>query len=155
MNKPNLSAKAAPSADRVATGSSPKLSATLFAFGEPLLSKLGEDAPLPVQKHGMQLVITAWNAGAMALPEWGEPELLRQLEQALTQPATASPMRAVLQQLLRQRREVFGADPRAVGEWTLTPEPKAGCVLRCVAHLPAGAAHARPARVDAVDDAEL
>jgi hypothetical protein len=138
MNKPNLRAEAPPPADHAAMGSLCKLSETLFVFGEPLLSKLGDDAPLAARKQAMQLVITVWNAGAMAMPQWGEPELVLQLEQMLAQPAIASPMRDLLQQLLVRRRELFGGDSRAVGEWALIPQPDAGWVLRCSAHLPAG-----------------
>ena len=150
MNKPNLRAEVPPRADRAAMGSFRKLSETLFAFGEPLLSQLGDDAPLPVRKQSMQLVITVWNAGAMAMPEWGEPELVRQLEQTLAQAALASPMRDLLQQMLVRRRELFGSDPRAVGEWALIPQADAGWVLRCSAHLPTGTTHARYRPVGAV-----
>lgn len=148
MNKPNLRAQVPPRADHAAPGPLRKLSETLLAFGEPLISQLGADAPLSVCKQGMQLVITVWNAGAMAMPAWGEPELVRQLEQTLAQTAIASPMRDLLQQMLVRRRELFGADPRAVGEWALVPQADAGWVLRCSAHLPAGPTHARPERVD-------
>jgi hypothetical protein len=115
------------------------MSETLLAFGEPLFSQLGDDAPLPVREQSMQLVITVWNAGAMAMPEWGRPELLRQFEQTLAQHAIASPATDLLRQLLVRRREVFGQDPRAVGEWALIPQPDASYVLRCEAHLPTGA----------------
>lgn len=84
------------------------------------------------------------------MPEWGEPELVRQLEQTLAQPALASPMRDLLQQMLGRRRELFGADPRAVGEWALIPQADAGWVLRCSAHLPTGTTHARYRPVGAV-----
>lgn len=147
MNKPDLRAESPSRAEHAAMDSFHKLSETLFAFGEPLLSLVGNDAPLPARKQAMQLVITVWNAGAMALPEWGEPELLRQLEQTLAQPTIASPMCGLLKQMLARRREQFGGDPRTVGEWALLPQPDAGCVLRCVAHLPAGTPHARPARL--------
>lgn len=149
MNKPDLKAESPPRAEQAAPSSLGKLSATLFDFGEPLLSQLGDDAPLSARKQAMQLVITVWNAGAMALPEWGEPELLRQLERTLAEPTIASPTCGLLKQLLVQRRERFGYDPRTVGEWSLVPEPSAGCVLRCAAHLPAGPTHARPAHLDA------
>ena len=148
MNKPDLKAESPPRVEHAAPASLGKLSETLFAFGEPLLSQLGDEAPLAARKQAMQLVITVWNAGAMALPEWGQPELLRQLERTLAEPAVASPTCGLLKQLLVQRRERFGHDPRAVGEWALLPEPSVGCVLRCTAHLPAGTTHARPARVE-------
>lgn len=149
MNKSTLRAEVPSRADHAALGSLRKLSATLLAFGEPLLSQLGDDAPLSAREQAMQLVITVWNAGAMAMPEWGEPELKLQLEQMLTQPALASPMRTLLQQMLVQRRELYGFDPRAVGEWAVTAQPDAGWVLRCTAHLPASPAHRRPDKVGA------
>lgn len=149
MNKPDLKVDTPPRAAPTAASSLRKLSDTLFDFGEPLLSLLGDDAPLPVREQAMQLVITVWNAGAMDLPEWGEPELLRQLEQMLAKPTLASPLRSTLQQMLTRRRELFGFDLRTVGEWALLPQPDGGCVLRCAAHLPAGPTHARPTRIDA------
>lgn len=149
MNKPDLKADTPPRGAPAAPGSFRKLSETLFDFGEPLLSQLGSDAPLPAMKQAMQLVITAWNAGAMALPEWGEPELLHQLEQMLVQPTMASPLCGLLKQMLVRRREQLSLDLRTVGEWSLLPQADAGWVLRCAAHLPAGPTHARPARLDA------
>ena|ERR1700712_5286950 len=112
------------------------LSATLLEFGEPLLARLGDDAPLPVRKQCLQLVITVWNAGAMATPRWGKAELLGQLEQTLAQPAITSATTDLLQQLLIRRQEYFGSDPRAVGDWELQPAPDGGYVLHCTAHLP-------------------
>lgn len=149
MKKPQLRTEASAVAEHAAVVPARKLSETLFAFGEPLFSLLGEDAPLPVRQQSMQLVITAWNAGAMAMPEWGKPELLRQFEQMLTQHATALPMTDVLRQLLVRRRELFGSDPRAVGDWALIPQPDATYVLRCEAHLPTGSTHARLEQVEA------
>ena len=70
------------------------------------------------------------------MPEWGNPELLRQFEQTLTQSAIALPMTDTLRLLLVRRQELFRQDPRAVGEWALVPQPDGGYVLRCNAHLP-------------------
>ncbi len=115
-----------------------KLSETLLEFGAPLLAQLGEDAPLPVRQQCLQLVIMVWNAGALAMPQWGKRELLDETEQALKQLPLSSVVNELLQQLQTSRREYFGSDPRAVGDWELRPAPDGSYVLHCMAHLPSG-----------------
>lgn len=136
MESQKLRAETPAIAEHAVVIPSRKLSATLLEFGEQLLSQLGDEAPLPVRQQSLQLVITVWNAGAMAMPLWGKPELLRQFEQTLAQTAIASATTDLLKQLLVRRREQFGTDPRTVGEWGLRSAPDSGYVLHCEAHLP-------------------
>ena len=136
MKSQKLRAETPAIAEHAVVIPSRKLSATLLEFGEQLLSQLGDEASLPVRQQSLQLVITVWNAGAMAMPLWGKPELLRQFEQTLAQMAIASATTDLLKQLLVRRREQFGTDPRTVGEWGLRFAPDSGYVLHCEAHLP-------------------
>jgi hypothetical protein len=136
MKSQKLRAQMPTIADHAAVIPAHKMSETLLAFGEPLFALLGEDAPLPVREQSMKMVITVWNAGAMAMPLWGQPELLRQFEQTLEQATFAAETAGVLKLLLVRRREVYGSDPRAVGEWGLRVAPDGTYVLHCAAHLP-------------------
>ena len=105
MKSQKLRAETPAIAEHAVVIPSRKLSATLLEFGEQLLSQLGDEASLPVRQQSLQLVITVWNAGAMAMPLWGKPELLRQFEQTLAQMAIASATTDLLKQLLVRRRE--------------------------------------------------
>lgn len=138
MKRPHLRAEAPTIAEHAAVVPAHKLSETVLEFGEPLLSTLGSDAPLVVRQKSLELVIMVWNAVAMAMPLWGKPELLHQFEQTLTQPTAASPTADLLRQLIERRWELYGTDPRTVGEWALSLQPDHSYELRCVAHLPSG-----------------
>jgi hypothetical protein len=136
MKSQNLRAAMPTIAEHAAVIPAHKLSAALLEFAAPLLAVLGDEAPLPLRQESMQLAITAWNAGAMAMPLWGQPELLRQFEQTLTRPTVVSATTDLLQQLLVRRQTDFGRDPRAVGDWQLSRAPDGSDELRCTAHLP-------------------
>ncbi len=112
-----------------------KISATILDFGEPLLACFDELPPVEVLQSLLKIVITVWNAHVLALPIWGSPEGLEQLRTIMCRPDADPLTRAAYEDLSRRRRELFGDDSRAVGEWAIVPRD-GGLVLRCDARLP-------------------
>ncbi len=115
-----------------------KISETILDFGEPLLSRFDESAPIHVVREAVMIVITVWNAHVMAMPIWGEPGHLENLEAILRahpEPPGAPPL---VDSLSKRRRERFASDPRAVGRWDVVPDAHGGFKLVCDARLPRG-----------------
>jgi hypothetical protein len=115
-----------------------KISETILDFGEPLLSRFEAETPIEVYRKAMMIVITIWNAHVMAMPIWGKPRHLEDLEAVFRRVPELPGEPAMLDLLAKRRREMFGTDPRAVGLWDLVLDDQYGLKLRCDARLPHG-----------------
>lgn len=91
-----------------------KISDTVIDFGAPVLRDLDSAQPIEIVRATFSLVITVWNAHVMAMPIWGKPEVLEQLEDLLRTPGTPTEMTAACADLATRRQQHFANDPRAV-----------------------------------------
>jgi hypothetical protein len=115
-----------------------KISETILDFGEPLLSRFDERTPIDVFRRALGIVIAIWNAHVMAMPIWGEPHHLEDLEAVLRKHPEPPGEPPILESLAKRRVEMFADDPRAVGLWDVVPDARYGLKLRCDARLPRG-----------------
>ena len=112
-----------------------KISMTILEFAEPLFAHFPEIPPIDALRNLLKIVITVWNAHTLAMPIWGEPQHLDNLNEVLGGPAPPLWTAAAVAALTDRRHERFGDDPRAVGEWAIEPDGD-GFVFRCDARLP-------------------
>lgn len=126
-----------------------KISMTILRFGEPLFARFHEIPPVDVLRSLLRIVITVWNAHVLAMPIWGQPQHLENVDRLLCGPDVTPWMAGVVAELSDRRRTRFKNDPRAVGEWTVEPGTD-GLLFRCDARLPqavlAGLSTNRPRR---------
>ncbi len=113
-----------------------KISMTILEFGEPLFAQFPEVPPIDVLRKLLKIVITVWNAHALAMPIWGEPHHLDNMKQLVGGPGIPPWTGSVVAALTERRHARFVDDPRAIGEWTIEPDGD-GFVFRCDARLPA------------------
>lgn len=113
-----------------------KISETILDFGEPLVSQLDGGVPLDVARATFEIVIMVWNAHVMAMPRWGQPQVLAALHERLRDPQMPPPMVDAIRTLSQRRLERFPTDGRAVGEWSLVMQ-SGEWRLRCDARTPA------------------
>ncbi|MGZ5164818.1 MAG: hypothetical protein ACXWIT_30775 [Burkholderiales bacterium] len=113
-----------------------KISETVIDFGAPLLRELDQQQPIEIVRATFNLVITVWNAHVMAMPVWGKPDVLQQLDDLLRAPGTAPQMIATCANLATRRQQHFASDPRAVGEWRVAFDNQGRARLHCDARVP-------------------
>ncbi len=113
-----------------------KISETIIDFGQPLIAQLSGDESLEVQRGIFKLIITIWNAHALAMPIWGVAGTLNDLGAALNGLGAPPEMLDACAALIRRRQLYFADDPRGVGNWELIPDAQTGVRLRCDARLP-------------------
>lgn len=118
-----------------------KISATIIAFGRPLIDELPSDASVKLREETVGFIILVWNAHVMAHPTWGRPEVLAELRANMANhhaqgelPDEALQALEVLS--LRRQQPPFADDPRAVGDWEVRILDKTQWNLRCDARLP-------------------
>jgi hypothetical protein len=113
-----------------------KISDTIIDFGEPLIEQLEADQPFETVRRTFEIVIMVWNAHVMAMPRWGQPRYLTDLQERLRDPEMPAPMVEAFKELSQRRIDRFASDARAVGEWSVVL--RAGhWRLRCDARAPA------------------
>ena len=113
-----------------------KISETVIDFGAPVLRDLDQEQSIEIVRATFSLVITVWNAHVMAMPVWGNPEALKQLEEILRAPGTAPQMIAACADLATRRQQHFANDPRAVAEWRVAVDNRGHARLHCDARVP-------------------
>ena len=116
-----------------------KISETIVDFGDPLIQQLDSDQPYEVVRSTFEIVITVWNAHVMAMPRWGQPRVLSDLQRHLDDPDVPAPMVDAFKNLSQRRVEQFAGDARAVGEWSVLKQ-SGQWHLRCDARVPSGSA---------------
>ena len=112
-----------------------KISETILDFGEPLVGQLDATLPLDVTQSTFKIVITVWNAHVLAMPRWGQPQVLADLHERMRDPQVPPEMVEAVRTLSQRRLERFADDGRAVGEWSLVMADD-GWRLRCDARVP-------------------
>ncbi len=112
-----------------------KICETIIDFWEPLIGQLDADQPCEVVRSTLEIVIMVWNAHVMAMPRWGQPRFLVDLQQRLRDPQMTAPMVEALRELSQWRAGRFAGDARAVGEWSIAFE-SGRWRLRCDARAP-------------------
>ena len=113
-----------------------KISETVVDFGAPLLRDLDQEQSIEIVRATFSLVITVWNAHVMAMPVWGKPDVLKQLDDLLRAPGTVPQMIAACAELATRRQQHFASDPRAVGEWRVAFDHQGRVRLHCDARVP-------------------
>ncbi len=121
-----------------------KISETIIDFGAPLIGQLDGNEPPDVVQATFSLVITVWNAHVMAMPVWGQPQVLAQLAQLLRGPAAPPQMTEACHTLALRRRQHFADDVRAVGGWELRRDACGRARLHCEARVPPSLLSQRP-----------
>ena len=111
------------------------ISDTILEFGRPVLDGLPRPAGLDVLKQALELVISVWNAFAMAAPEWGRPEHLAELERLIS--VSSSPhMISAFEALSEARRQRYAADVRVVRTWDVVIGEAGAARFDCAACSP-------------------
>jgi hypothetical protein len=113
-----------------------KISETVVDFGAPLIAQLDSHQSLETVRAVFNIVITVWNAHVMAMPVWGQPEVLKQLRALMRISDTPPEMAKAFTDLSARRRKNFRDDPRAVGQWNIQFDPAGRVRLYCEAHVP-------------------
>lgn len=122
-----------------------KISATIIAFGMPLIEQLPPDASAALRQDVMSFIAHVWNVHVMAMPAWGQPQHVDEMREALRRAAAdqalAQEALANFEMLSTRRRERrFASDPRAVGECLVRVIDAQNWNIRCDARLPPGMA---------------
>ena len=112
-----------------------KISDTIMAFGEPLISQIDIEQP-EERVHGVfEHIIGIWNASVMATPRWGQPHFLVDLQDRLRDPQLSAEVGEMHRLLTERRATHFAKDLRAVGTWSIHKDGN-GWRLRCDARVP-------------------
>ena len=112
-----------------------KISETILDFGEPLFQQLDADHPHEVIRSTFEIVILVWNAHVMAMPRWGQPRFLADLQKRAQDPQMPAPFAQAFELLSQRRAQRFANDARAVGEWSVV-QHSGQWRLRCDARVP-------------------
>lgn len=108
---------------------------TILDFARVVLSQMSEPPALPVLQQTLELVISVWNAHALASPAWGKPENLAELSHLVA--LSASPqMLSAFEALRGERLTRFADDLRVVCSWQVTADEQGRARLDCSARLP-------------------
>ncbi len=116
-----------------------KISETVVDFGDPLIRQLDADQPYETVHSTFDIVIMIWNAHVMAMPRWGKPRFLADLQKRAEDPRMPVQFAQAFDLLSQRRAERFASDARAVGEWSVV-QHSGQWRLRCDARAPDAAA---------------
>lgn len=85
-----------------------KYSAMVFAFGEPLLRVMGDDAPREVRLSALKIIITAWNS-IVADEAFATTEHVAELRRSVASlPAPGALLfRSAVEELIERKRMLF------------------------------------------------
>lgn len=113
-----------------------KYSAMVFAFGEPLLLIMGDDAPREVRLSALKIIVTAWNA-IVADEALGTSEHVAELRRSVgALPAPGGLLfRSAVEELIERKRMLFREERWLIGKWQLLGEGD-DLRLRVEAHAP-------------------
>ena len=116
-----------------------KISDTIVDFGDPLVRQLDADQSYETVHSTFEIVILIWNAHVMAMPRWGKPRFLADLQKRAEDPQIPVQFAQAFELLSQRRAERFASDARAVGEWSVAQQ-SGQWRLRCDARAPDAAA---------------
>lgn len=112
-----------------------KISETIVDFGDPLIQQLDTDQPYEVVHSVFEIVILIWNAHVMAMPRWGQPRFLADLQMRAEDSQMPVQFAQAFELLSQRRAQRFASDARAVGEWSVVQQ-SGQWRLRCDARAP-------------------
>lgn len=119
---------------KVLRGSS-EFADTLIDFGAPVLEILPARPAEGEVREAIELLVSVWNAHALALPAWGAPDALQHLQAVAASADVPHFLARVLSVLAERRTNNFAADARVAEEWTIAGDGR-GYVLSCEAKGP-------------------
>jgi len=108
---------------------------TLIDFGDPVLEILPARAAEAEVREAIELLVSVWNAHALALPAWGAPDALQHLQAVADSADAPHFLVRVLSVLGERRKGKFADDARVAEEWTVAGDGR-GYVLSCEAKGP-------------------
>lgn len=112
-----------------------ELAATLIDFGEPVLEILPSRPAEGEVREAVELLVSVWNAHALAAPTWGSHEPLQQIEAIAESADTPHFLVRVLKVLSDRKKTQFAADTRVADEWEITGDGRS-YVLSCEERAP-------------------
>lgn len=116
------------------------MAATLITFGRPILGILPRDPEPDAVHEVLTLTVSAWNAHALAMDAWGQPDLLDQLRSIVSTADAPRLLVRSLEILSDRRQKFFPDDPRVVETWELREDRvRDGLTLSCSIRCPSEA----------------
>jgi hypothetical protein len=116
------------------------LAEALLAYGFPVLAILPETPAQEELEEAVTLVVAAWNAEALATPDWGSTEPMMMQREIMASADSPRLLVRALAVLGERRRRLFPSDNRLVASWHVTtPEEERPFVLGCKPQRPPGA----------------
>jgi hypothetical protein len=112
-----------------------ELAATLIDFGEPVLEILPSRPAEAELREAVELLVSVWNAHALAAPAWSSHEALQQIEAIAESADTPHFLVHVLRMLSERKRTRFAGDTRVADEWEITGDGRS-YVLTCEERAP-------------------
>jgi hypothetical protein len=115
------------------------LAEALLAYGFPVLAILPERPGQEELEEALTLVVAAWNAEALAMPEWGSSEPIMVQREIMASTDAPRLLVRALAVLGERRRRLFPSDTRLVASWHVTsPEEERPLLLGCKPRRPPG-----------------
>ena len=112
-----------------------EFAATLIDFGEPVLEILPSRPAEAEVREAVELLVSVWNAHALAAPAWGEVEPLQEIE-AIAHSADAPHFLVRVLKVLSERKKTqFAGDTRVADEWDLAGDGRS-YLLTCEERAP-------------------
>ncbi|MBL8739876.1 MAG: hypothetical protein JNK04_02245 [Myxococcales bacterium] len=112
-----------------------ELAATLIEFGEPVLEILPSRPEEGEVREAVELLVSVWNAHALAAPAWGTQEPLQQIEAIADSADSPHFLVRVLKVLSDRKKTRFGADNRVAEQWEIAGDGRS-YLLRCEERAP-------------------
>ncbi len=112
-----------------------RYSATILAFGEPLLRLIEAGAPITAARNAMLLVVTTWNSLVIdaALGTTENEKQLRDSLALMPEPG-ATLYGPSVEQLITRKKSLFAAHDWIVGKWEVLGRTDGELRLRVEAH---------------------
>jgi hypothetical protein len=104
---------------------------TLIDFGGPVLEILSSRPAEGDVREAVELLVSVWNAHALAQPAWGSPDALQELDAIATSADAPHFLKRVLSVLSERRKSRFTDDARVAEEWAISGDGR-GYVLSCL-----------------------
>jgi hypothetical protein len=112
-----------------------EFAATLLHFGEPVLEILPSRPAQAEVREAVELLVSVWNAHALAAPTWGSHEPLQQIEAIAESADSPHFLVRVLKVLSERKRTQFALDTRIAEDWEIAGDGRS-YLLSCSERAP-------------------